>query len=291
MSSPVPSLALFANLACLWEATARKPGNVHRFIDFEDATYLDFLASAAAIAPVLAEAPGRTVGATVLWCVQATRQVAPTNTNLGIILLLAPLAAVPEEDPLRPGVERILSGLTVEDSRQVFAAIRLARPSGLGKSADQDVHGEPTLPLREVMALAQDRDLIAQQYANGYREVFELGLEFLSAVLHQGVWPLEKTIIGCHLHLLALLGDSLIERKCGASINQEARIRAREVFDLGWPDQPAGQEKLAEFDSWLRADGHRRNPGTTADLVTACLFAALRQRIITLPLRWPWSGG
>src|SRR5207302_384138 len=92
---------LCAQLACIWEATARKPGNVHRYRDFSDCGYLDFLLSAAAVAPILEKAGERRVGATVLAGVHATRSVVITNTNLGILLLLAPLAAVPREKNLR----------------------------------------------------------------------------------------------------------------------------------------------------------------------------------------------
>src|SRR5215468_1221408 len=95
-------LGLHAQLACIWEATARKPGNVHRYADFTDTTYLEFLHSAAAIAPVLEVAPRRGVGNTVLQAVTATRSIVGTNTNLGIILLLAPLACVGDDDPLFP---------------------------------------------------------------------------------------------------------------------------------------------------------------------------------------------
>src|SRR6516164_4281346 len=95
-------VALCAQLACIWEATARKPGNVHRFLDFDDLSYLDFLVTAAAVAPVLAGAAGRRVGATILECVRAARRVVRSNSNLGIVLLLAPLAAVPEGEDLRP---------------------------------------------------------------------------------------------------------------------------------------------------------------------------------------------
>src|SRR5262245_13220419 len=126
------SAGLSAYLACAWEATARKPGNVHRFRDFDDLTYLDFLTAGAAVAPVLDRAAGRPVGQTILDAVRATRQVAKTNVNLGIVLLLAPLAAVPDGEDLRADVDKVLDALDVDDSRMVFEAIRLAAPSGLG---------------------------------------------------------------------------------------------------------------------------------------------------------------
>jgi triphosphoribosyl-dephospho-CoA synthase len=116
----VPDVGLCAQVACVWEATARKPGNVHRFQDFEDVTYLDFILSALALGPAMQEARSRPVGQTVLAAVRATRRVAHSNTNLGMILLLAPLAAVPEGEELRTGVGSVLAGLTVEDARLMY---------------------------------------------------------------------------------------------------------------------------------------------------------------------------
>jgi triphosphoribosyl-dephospho-CoA synthase len=286
----VPDVGLCAQLACVWEVTARKPGNVHRYRDFADVTYLDFLASAAAIAPVLSRACHQRMGATVLRCVEATRRVAASNTNLGMVLLLAPLAAVPDGEGLEPGVARVLAGLDVEDARQVYAAIRLARPGGLGRATEQDVAEEPTRPLREVMALAADRDLVARQYANGFQEVFADGVPTLVAALAE-TGSLEGAIIGAQLDLMARHPDTLIARKCGAATAAEAGERARRVRAAGWPQRDAGWAALAGFDAWLRADGNRRNPGATADLLAACLFVLLRRGTITLPPPFPWPAG
>jgi triphosphoribosyl-dephospho-CoA synthase len=273
------SIGLCAQVACILEVTARKPGNVHRFCDFDDVTYLDFILSAAAIAPFMETARHRRVGETVLESVQATRQVTATNTNLGIVLLLAPLAAVPPEEEITTGVQRVLETLDVEDARLVYQAIRLAVPGGLGEATEQDVRSEPTQTLRQVMSLAAERDLVARQYADGFREVLEEGVPALRRGLEQTA-SLEEVIIFSHLHLLATYPDSLIARKCGVVTAEEAGCRARRVLEEGWPHTAAGQAALTELDDWLRTDGHRRNPGTTADLVTACLFVALRAGII-----------
>src|SRR5436190_23266329 len=145
------SVGLCAQLACIWEATARKPGNVHRLRDFDDTSYVDFLTSAAAITPVMETAGQRPVGETILGAVQATRAVTHGNTNLGIILLLAPLAAVPGS-ALRQGLLAVLDRLDVADAVRTYEAIRLAHPAGLGEVPEQDVRSEPTQTLRQVMA-------------------------------------------------------------------------------------------------------------------------------------------
>jgi triphosphoribosyl-dephospho-CoA synthase len=283
-------LGLYAQLACIWEATARKPGNVHRYADFADAGYLDFLVSAAAVAPVLDAAPQYPIGHTVYEGVRRTRQVTSTNTNLGILLLLAPLARPPGRPDLRGGVANVLAGLDVADARMVYAAIRLANPGGLGRAPEQDVRDEPTLPLREVMIMAAGWDLVARQYGNDFQEVFEEGVPALRRGLDE-TGSLEEAIIACHLHLMSRHPDSLIARKRGPAEAEEASRRAHRVLQAGWPRGPAGWSELADLDDWLRAEGHARNPGTSADLVTACLFAALREGTIQVPPRYPWPAG
>jgi len=281
-------LGLCAQLACIWEATAAKPGNVHRYCDFADVTYLDFLQSAAAIAPVLTKARRQPVGQTILEGVRATRRVVSTNTNLGVLLLLAPLAAVHEDLDLRAGLEPVLADLDAEDSRAVYRAIRLAEPGGLARVSEQDISVEPSLPLRQIMALSAKRDLIARQYANNFHEVFTSGVPALVLGLGETA-SVEGAIIACHLHLLATHPDSLIARKCGRAEAEESSRRARRVLEYGWPTIAAGRVALADLDAWLRAEGNSRNPGTTADLVAACLFVALREGRIAVPLQHPWT--
>lgn len=281
-------IGLCTQLACIWETTARNPGNAHRFRDFSDTSYIDFLLSAAAIAPVLETANERRVGETVLECIRATRQVTTTNTNLGIVLLLAPLATVPPGEDLCAGLIRVLADLNVTDARRVYEAIRLAAPAGLGKVDEQDLDDEPTMTLREVMALAADRDLVARQYANGFREVHDDGVTALQMALSR-MRSLEEALIWLHLHLLSRYPDSLIARKRGTVEAEEITRRARQVLDELGESGTLDPGPLAKLDDWLREVERGRNPGTTSDLVTACVFVALRKGIITVPSPLPWS--
>jgi triphosphoribosyl-dephospho-CoA synthase len=264
-------VGLCVQLACIWEATARKPGNVHRHRDFNDTSYLDFLVSAAAISPIMETAWSRPVGETILAAVQATRQMVRVNTNLGIILLLAPLAAVVSE-PLRQGLPRVLNQLSVQDAQLAYVAIRLANPGGLGHSPEQDVHREPTQTLREVMTLAADRDFIALQYANGFRQVLDEAVPELVRPIGEGL-GIEEAIIRCQLLLLSRYPDSLIARKRGLAEALAVRNQARRVIQGGLDREG--------FDAWLRDEGHARNPGTTADLIVSALFVSLREELIS----------
>ena len=270
------NLGVVVQLACLWEATARKPGNVHRFADFSDLHYVDFLASAAAIGAVLDKAWFRPVGEIVLEAVKATRQVTTTNTNLGIVLLLTPLASVVPGRAIRPELPRILNNLTVADAVLVYEAIRVAEPGGLGKVESQDVANAPTVTLREAMRLAEDRDRIAWQYTHDFVDVFEIGVPALQRSLADGQ-SMESAIVATHLAFLSAFPDSLIERKHGPVTANEVRTAATKINAID-------KVEIANFDAMLRS--RRWNPGTSADLTAASLFVALREGIIPLP----WSG-
>jgi triphosphoribosyl-dephospho-CoA synthase len=276
-----------AELACLLEATARKAGNVTRFADFDDLTYCDLLLSATVIRPIFERVTPQNIGATVLDAVRSTRQVCRGNSNLGLILALAPLAAAEQLGQLGS----ILRQLTLDDSRAVFEAIRLAQPGGLGEVPEQDVRHEPTLPLRDIMVLAAERDLIARQYARDFRDVLEIGVPTLRQPPKRPLLPpfrgrgdsgtksnLEEAIVACHLRLLAELGDSQIERRWGRAVSEEARRQASDVL--------AGRRSWGDFDAWLRAAPRPRNPGSTADLTAASLFVALRWGMIEFPFRF-----
>lgn len=269
--------------ALVLEVSATKAGNVHPQAAFDDCDWLDFVASAIVTAPLLAQAQQRGVGQTVLDSVVATQNVTMTNTNLGMLLLLAPLAAAPSLDDL----PAVLEALTLDDARRVYRAIALAKPGGLGKAARGDVNQiddeADILPLHEAMALAADRDSIARQYVNDFEDVLALA-DQVTELSRQ--MPLDDAIARAHLWQMARQADTLIARKAGPAVATQAQTRARKLLDScgATPDMPRTQ--LQSFDRWLRADGRRRNPGSTADLVAAALFVALRRGTITLPSRW-----
>jgi triphosphoribosyl-dephospho-CoA synthase len=196
--------------------------------------------------------------------------------NLGIILLLAPLAAVPVDLALDAGIGAVLRNLTRDDADLVYEAIRRAKPGGMGQVASEDLSEPPRVTLLEAMRLAADRDTVAAQYASDFQLVLQTGLPLLVAE-HDFSKNWETAVIRLHLHLLATTPDTLIARKCGRATAESAARQARAVLEAGWPETSAGERLLEEFDAWLRGDGHRRNPGTTADLVAACLFAGFRE--------------
>jgi triphosphoribosyl-dephospho-CoA synthase len=270
-------VAVAAQLACLLEASAPKPGNVSPGRHFADARYEDFLASAAAIGPVIASAGTRPVGSTIRSAVEATARWAPSNTNLGIVLLLAPLARAALTEPdadLRGAVRRVLDLTTVHDAREAYAAIRRAAPGGLGRAAEQDVAHEPTVPLVDAMRLAAGRDAIAREYASVFATTFETGAPSLEQARRDGLsW--DDAVVETFLVLLGTAPDTHVIRRAGAAIADDVSHRAREVLAAGGVRSEAGRRALDEMDRALRDDRHSRNPGSTADLTAAAIFVAL----------------
>jgi triphosphoribosyl-dephospho-CoA synthase len=274
------AVAAAAQLACVLEASAEKPGNITPRHDFADTSYEDMLRSAIAIGPELARAGERGVGETVLAAVLATRRVAGANTNLGIALLLAPLArAALLGGTLRRRAEEVLGALTLDDARAAYAAIREAGPGGLGEPVEHDVRAAPTLALREAMATAAERDSVAAEYATGYAVTFELGLPALAGALDDGLGPRSATV-EVYLTLLAAVPDTLVARKRGRHSAERVSAGAGRVLTAGGVRSDAGRIAMAAFDASLRRHGNALNPGTTADLVTAALFVALLEGLL-----------
>jgi triphosphoribosyl-dephospho-CoA synthase len=269
-------VAAAAQLACLLEVSAPKPGNVSPERHFHDTRYEDFLASAVAIGPALGTAGARPLGATIRAAVEATARWTKTNTNLGIVLLLAPLAraAAREGGTLRDRVRAVLDETTVADAADAYAAIRRARPGGLGAASAEDVSATPTVTLREAMALAAGRDSVAREYTTGFALTFEVGAPALSDARRRGLSWTEATV-DCFLALLAAVPDTHIARKLGPAEAARVANRAGEVLAMGGTGTPEGRAALGALDAELRDPRNTRNPGTTADLTCAALFVVI----------------
>lgn len=281
VSPPSPGRA--AELACLLEVIAPKAGNVHPGASFADVTWLDFVRSAHAIAPAMQEARKTGIGSAILAAVRATRNAIGRNTNLGIILLLAPLCACATDDP-RDDIARVMQSLTPEDAVAVYEAIRTAAPGGLGDAPHADVRDEPPDDLITAMALAADRDAVARQYAHGFRDIFDRLVPSLCDWLKR-VDGIDQAVVGLHLEQIAHEPDSLIVRKVGREVARYAQHLAQRVLAADWPSDQRALTRFDQLDQYLREDGHRRNPGTSADLVTATLFVGIRTGLIAQPLR------
>lgn len=260
--------------ACMDELEAIKPGNVHIFADGHGMVVQDFMRSAEAAAAVIAQ-PELSVGQRILSAIEVTRNAVGCNTNLGIVLLCAPLIHAVlhgNRSTLRGRLQQVLQELTIEDAELAYQAIVLASPAGLGKSELHDVHTVPRVTLLEAMREAQQRDRIALQYTSGFSDVFDAGAMLYRETLLRWKRPAWATT-AVYLDFLARFDDSHILRKHGDAIavmvRQEAEVHEKALLQLDNPK--TYQRELLKFDANLKARG--LNPGTSADLTVASLLA------------------
>ncbi len=267
-------LAAAFKSACLAELEALKPGNVHIFADGHGMVVQDFVRSAEAAAVAIAE-PNAVVGERIFSAMEATWAVVGCNTNLGIILLCAPLIHAVlhgHKVTLEERLQDVLQGLTVADAELTYRAIVRASPAGLGESAQHDVRARAQVTLLEAMREAQQRDCIARQYANGYADVFDIGVKRYRAAMQQWgcpVWAVTRVYLG----FLAEFADTHIARKYGDDVAQMVRVEAKghEQALLAQENPKTYQRELLKFDADLKAGG--LNPGTSADLTVASVLA------------------
>lgn len=261
-----------AGAACILEASAPKPGNVHPGAAFPDLAHEELVAAAVAIAPLMDRADAMPLGRTILAAVEASRRVTRSNANLGIVLAMAPLAAA--DQPAR--VLAPLSRLAPADAADVWRAIAVARPGGMGTSDRHDLGSPPPADLLAAMRAAAHRDQIARLWATGYTDLFAGLVADLGAEVAAG-HRLDDAIVRSHLRQLAREPDTLIARRHGADVAADVSRRAAAVLAAGPDWRPAA----AAFDCSLRAP-RRVNPGTTADLVAAALYILLREERIRI---------
>ncbi len=275
-------LAAILGRACELDVLAFKPGNVSVTSPGHGMTAQDFFASARVVVAPLT-APHGKIGERILAAIAATQAAVNCNTNLGIVLLAAPmlhawLGARVGDSP-RARLQSELAALTVEDARLMYEAIRIAKPGGMGTSARHDLRDEPQITALAAMQEAADRDGIARQYATGYRDVFDIGAPRYRAGV--AAWSSEEwAVTATFLALLAHLPDSLITRKHGADaarrVSETAAGLSAKIDRVSHPRVLAAE--LQRWDRELKRAG--LNPGTTADLTVASVLAARSEELL-----------
>ena len=272
-----PEQISFAFLAaCRAELDALKPGNVHRHSAGHGMDVAHFERAAEAAAGPIAD-PSLSVGKRILRATEASVAATGLNTNLGIVLLCAPLAKAASETTFAIGLRRrldmILAALDEQDATDAFAAIRIANPAGLGQVDEGDVRDNPDrLTLIKAMYLAAERDRIANAYVTAYSDIFDFALPVFQDARRLAT-DSDLAVTTLHMSLLAEFPDTHISRKYGAAAAEEIREEARALKAYWSPVASAkSMAPLIEFDAKMKTKG--RNPGTTADFVVATLFVA-----------------
>jgi triphosphoribosyl-dephospho-CoA synthase len=258
--------------ACMAELEALKPGNVHIFADGHGMTVEDFIKSAEAVSEVIAQ-PDLSLGQRILHSVQATQNAVGINTNLGMILLCAPIIQAKlntHGTGLQANIHAVLANTTIDDAEACFTAIRLANPAGLGSSAAHDVQQPADCTLQTAMQQAAEFDSIARQYSNNFADVFD-GVTYYQKMLNLWQRP-AWAATALHLHFMRHFLDSHIVRKQGETMAKLVQNEAAEhAVEFAKNFNPKNyQSALMTFDAALKKRG--LNPGTSADLTVASLF-------------------
>jgi triphosphoribosyl-dephospho-CoA synthase len=275
-------LAELYKSACEIELQAFKPGNVSVYSAGHDMTVDDFRHSAAASATAISNS-GYSLGEKIYYAVKATREAVGCNTNLGIVLLCAPLLEAAQRSidglSIRASLHNVLNHTTCEDADWVFKAIALASPGGLGQAGEQDVHSTPSVTLKDAMKLACERDRIALQYVTDFKDIYELSILSYNRFLTR--WGSHYwAAVSVYTTLLARYPDSHIERKYGDRYTGWVAEKMAVINTQlqGATDPEDILPLLYQVDKEFKA--HLINPGTTADLTVATVLAVFLEDLI-----------
>jgi triphosphoribosyl-dephospho-CoA synthase len=288
-------------LAILLETSVNKPGNVNRMNGFESTRYEHFLASAVAVTSSFELAAQRGIstsqGEISVSAVEVGQIIKESVTNinawqhggntlLGTVILLSPIAvaagmvSTSEENfmqTMREKVKAVVEATTPWDAVNLYEAIRIAKPGGLGASSQLDVNDPNSvdrilkegISLYQIFKIASEYDLISSEWVNDYHITFDTAYPSLTQQLKSD--KLDAAVIHAFLKVLAENPDTLIARKTSAEKARRISLEAREILELGGLDTMKGKESLNKFDLRLRSSSNLLNPGTTADIIAAAL--------------------
>ena len=258
---------------CDTEMKSLKPGNVHKFSEGHDMNVQDFFKSSLIISKCLTK-NNLDLGKKILNSVNEIQNKIKKNTNLGIILMLSPIVTVVQKEgiiskeELLRKIRSLIKKQNVKSSVPIFKAIALTSPGGLGFSKKYDVNELPKTSLYKAMEFSKKRDLIARQYYNGFKDIFNTGVPAYKKFYNK--WgKVNWALTGVYLTFLKKFNDSHIARNKGNKIARSIKKEAKKYYFFLKRNKNLTKIKkeLLVFDKKLKSKGI--NPGTIADLTVA----------------------
>jgi triphosphoribosyl-dephospho-CoA synthase len=205
------------------------------------------------------------------------------NTNLGIIMLLTPLAAaagnVKEFNDLRVKTREIMLATNPEDAVNLYDAINIADAGGMGEREELDVSSgnakqellKKEINMFQVLDISSSWDALAYELTHNYPVSFEVGYPVYKDLRKsEGI---NKATVQTFLTILSRKPDTLISRKYDNSVSERVMADAKIILDRGGILTREGRSLLIKFDQDLM--NHKYNPGTTADLTASSLAIAI----------------
>jgi len=291
-------IAKIAQISSVLEVSGYpKPGNVHRTRDFHDMVFEDFLISGIVIGDTIKEAASHgtkinnsisfkksNIGKYILAGVKETDKWVANNTNLGIIMLLTPIAmsaAISSNiDELRENIHRIIAYSSAIDAVALYEAIGIADAGGMGDQDEYSVTNEEAikeliennLNIFHVLDISSSWDSLAMELTTKMPVTFDIGYPTFSKLKKE--YSINLATVITFLTILSQVPDTLISRKYGDEKAKEVSKIALEVLDFIDIDDNLEEfnKNLANFDDFLFKN--KLNPGTTADLTASSIMVS-----------------
>ena len=259
--------------SCKKDIELIKPGNVNLLSSHKDTKAQDYLDSAILSSKELFN-QNYSLGKRILESVNVTRSQVNVNTNLGIILLCAPVIQSYIDFnnlDLREGIKKTLSTRSIKDTHDLCAAINISSPGGLGDSDMYDTASYPNASIKQIMDYSQEYDRISYQYSHNFSDIFDFIIPKLE-FLNQRYESLDISLSLLFIEILAKIPDSHISRKFGDKIAKKTSNNAHDLLKI--LDREHDPDYLAKALNNLDYEYKKKgiNPGTTADLLVASLM-------------------
>ncbi|MFX1435697.1 MAG: triphosphoribosyl-dephospho-CoA synthase [Promethearchaeota archaeon] len=296
------------SLASLLEVVGwPKPGNVHRTQNFRNTRFEHFIAGIVAIQPVFRvlcernfpksfenEDDYKTIKLGEFFKTAVEEMIRwqdGGNVLLGHILILAPLAVATINcmkkhqntiSDLKSFLNKIIENSSVNDTINLYQAIRLCNPGGLGKIKKYDINNEKSfndlkkddINLKKIFKFSEEYDLISLEYSTGYNLILDEGLPYFVKTYNQ-FKNINIATVNTYLKLLSLNPDTLVIRKSGLESALYISKAASNILEYGGISSEKGLKSTMELDNELQIKDGKLNPGTTADLISGVIFCAL----------------
>ena len=280
-------IAKIAQIASALEVSGYpKPGNVHRTRDYDDMVFEDFIISGIVIGDTIRKATADVdienpqLGRYILEAVDETDRWIKNNTNLGIVMMITPIAAAAaisdDFDEIRPNIVKLMANTSVDDACDLYDAINIADAGGMGDQDEYDVASdnaknelrENNQTMYDVLKISAPWDMLAREMTSDMPAVFEIGYPTYHEL--KGEKSLNDACVLTFLTILSQVPDTLISRKYGSDEAMKISMMTRDLLKLR--DADDFEVKLQEFDDYLFENHY--NPGTTADLTAASIFVS-----------------
>lgn len=284
-----------------------KPGNVHRTNNFEDTRFEHFLAGITAIQPNFRELCEKVYDSinsnTQIFskielglfykksAKEMVRWQSGGNVLLGHILVLAPLVSAAticmktnkvKIEEFEMVLKKIILDTTVEDTLNLYDAIKICNPGGIGRIEKYDIYGDTAyneirqdkVTLKKIFELSKDYDLISNEYYSGFSIILREGLPFFIET-YKNSQDINIATVNTYLKMLSNHLDTLIIRKSNKEEAKKVSKTATSIMSFGGISTKKGLQLTNKFDKNLRKQNGKLNPGTIADLVAGVIFCAL----------------